>query len=197
MWNVSKSLKLAVLYPGHLNLNGDAANFEVLQRRLEWYGVTSEVHSVLKPTNLQNFDYVLLGHGSPDAWIQLESIDPDLISDVVRLVRANVPVLAVSSGYEILLEAINSSTTKHVERVSEFRESNGVVGYVNSDAQLPEITWVEKSLMTLFHGPVFAKNPELADKFLGEVIHSSKMQSSKLNYVDVLASASRRIAFED
>jgi CobQ-like glutamine amidotransferase family enzyme len=197
MWNVSKSLKLAVLYPGHLNLNGDAANFEVLQRRLEWYGVTSEVHSVLKPTNLQNFDYVLLGHGSPDAWSQLESIDPDLIADVVRLVRANVPVLAVSSGYEILLEAINGSTTKHVERVSEFRESNGVVGYVNSDAQLPEITWVEKSLMTLFHGPVFAKNPELADKFLGEVIHGSKMQSSKLNYVDALASASRRIAFED
>ena len=194
---MSKTVKLAVLYPGHLNLNGDAANFDVLQRRLEWSGVSSEIHHIEKPTNLEKFDHVLLGHGSHDAWSQLADFDPDLIPNVVRLVRAGVPVMAVSSGYEILFEALNGSTTKHAERVSEFKDSDGVVGYVNSEAQLPEITWVENSLLTLFHGPVFAKNPDLADKFLGDVLASTKSASSELSYVNDLATASRRIAFED
>jgi CobQ-like glutamine amidotransferase family enzyme len=197
MWNVSKSLKLAVLYPGHLNLNGDAANFEVLQRRLEWFGVSSEIQNIHKPSQLENFDYVLLGHGSADAWSQLETIDPHLISKLVERVRAGAPVMAVSSGYEILFEALNGSTTEHSERVSEFKDVDGVVGYVNSEAQLPEITWVENSLLTLFHGPVFAKNPELADKFLGDVIQGSTKQANELQYVNKLAAASRRIAFED
>jgi lipid II isoglutaminyl synthase (glutamine-hydrolysing) len=197
MWNVSKTLKLAVLYPGHLNLNGDAANFDVLQRRLEWSGISSEIHHIKKPTSLEKFDYVLLGHGSPDAWSQLADIEPDLIPNLVKLVRAGVPVMAVSSGYEILFEALSGSTTKHSERVSEFKDSDGVVGYVNSEAQLPEITWVENSLLTLFHGPVFAKNPEQADKFLGDVLRGAKNASSELSYVNELATASRRIAFED
>ncbi len=194
---MSESLKLAVLYPGHLNLNGDAANFDILQRRLEWSGVVSEIHRIDMPTRLENFDYVLLGHGSPDAWSQLGDIDSDLIPNLVKLVRTGVPVMAVSSGYEILFDALNGSTTKHAERVSEFRDTEGVVGYVNSEAQLPEITWVENSLLTLFHGPVFAKNPDLADKFLGDVFTGAKISSSELSYVSDLAAASRRIAFED
>ncbi len=194
---MSKTLMLAVLYPGHLNLNGDAANFDVLQRRLEWSGISSEVHHIKKPTNLEKFDYVLLGHGSTHAWSQLADIDPALIPNLVELVRAGVPVMAVSSGYEILFEALKGSTTKHAERVSEFKDSDGVVGYVNSEAQLPEITWVENSLLTLFHGPVFAKNPDLADKFLGNVFTTAKSASVELSYVNDLAAASRRIAFED
>ena len=194
---MSKTVKLAVLYPGHLNLNGDAANFDVLQRRLEWYGIGSAIHEIVKPVNLEKFDYLLLGHGSPDAWNQLADIDSDLINKLVKLVRAGVPVMAVSSGYEILFEALNESTTKHAERVSSFKDSDGVVGYVNSEAQLPEISWVENSLLTLFHGPVFAKNPELADKFLGDVFTSAKSSSSELSYVNDLAAASRRVAFED
>lgn len=194
---MSDSLKLAILYPGHLNLNGDAANFDILQRRLEWSGVVSEIHRIDKPTRLENFDYVLLGHGSPDAWSELADIDSDLIPNLVKLVEAGVPVMAVSSGYEILFEALHGSTTKHSERVSEFRDSQGVVGYVNSEAQLPEITWVNKSLLTLFHGPVFAKNPDLADRFLGDVFASAKSTLSEIIYVNDLAAASRRIAFED
>ena len=105
--------------------------------------------------------------------------------------------MAVSSGYEFLIEALNESTTKHAERVSEFKDVDGVVGYVNSEAQLPEITWVENSLLTLFHGPVFAKNPELADKFLGDAIQGATKKANELQYVNKLAAASRRIAFED
>lgn len=194
---MSKSIKLAVLYPSHLNLNGDAANFDVLHRRLEWFGISSEVHSIHKPTDLESYDFVLLGHGSSDAWRELNEIEPDLVLRLVALVRSGKPVMAVSSGYEILFEALNGTTTKHSERVSEFKDSDGVVGYVNSEAQLPELTWFESSLMTLFHGPVFAKNPELADRFLGDVIRGARLDASEIAYVNELAVASRKVAFED
>ena len=83
---MSKVIRLAALYPNHLNLNGDFANLAVLQKRLEWYGVEAEVVYVEKPTDLTKFDVVLLGHGSRDAWVQLENIDPELIPSVAALV---------------------------------------------------------------------------------------------------------------
>ncbi|MEY3484035.1 MAG: hypothetical protein RLZZ218_870, partial [Actinomycetota bacterium] len=95
---MSKSIRLAALYPNHLNLNGDLANLLVLHKRLEWYGLEAEIVYVDKPTDLTKFDVVLLGHGSRDAWSQLEDIDPELIPSVASLVSAGKKVMAVSSG---------------------------------------------------------------------------------------------------
>jgi len=123
---VSKSIRLAALYPNHLNLNGDLANLLVLQKRLEWYGLEADVVYVEKPTDLTKFDVVLLGHGSRDAWSQLEDIDPELIPSVASLVSAGKKVMAVSSGYELLIEAIDGLVVKHSERVSEFRSHEDI-----------------------------------------------------------------------
>jgi CobQ-like glutamine amidotransferase family enzyme len=195
---VSKVIRLAALYPNHLNLNGDLANLLVLQKRLEWYGLESEIVLVEKPTDLSAFDVVLLGHGSRDAWAQLEEIDPALIASVASIVKAGAKVMAVSSGYEALIEAIEGVVVKHSERVSEFRDQDGIVGYVNSEAELEHIKWIENSLFTLFHGPVFAKNPELADKFLGSLIAGvAGAQNEHFAKVSELAEASRKTAFED
>ena len=198
MWIVSKVIRLAALYPNHLNLNGDLANLLVLQKRLEWYGLETEVVSVEKPTDLSAFDVVLLGHGSRDAWAQLEELDAALIASVTSLVKAGAKVMAVSSGYEALIEAIEGVVVKHSERVSEFRDQDGIVGYVNSEAELEHIKWIENSLFTLFHGPVFAKNPDLADKFLGALIAGvAGAQNEHFANVSELAEASRKTAFED
>ena len=164
---MSKVIRLAALYPNHLNLNGDLANLAVLQKRLEWYGVEAEVVYVEKSTDLTKFDVVLLGHGSRDAWVQLENIDPELIPSVAALVLSGTKVMAVSSGYEMLIETLEGLVVKHSERVSEFRNHDGIVGYVNSEAELEPIRWIQNSLFTLLHGPVFAKNPDLSYKFLG------------------------------
>ena len=195
---MSKVIRLAALYPNHLNLNGDLANLAVLKKRLEWYGLASEVVEVEKPTDLSSFDVVLLGHGSRDAWAQLEVIDPSLVSSVAELVGSGTRVVAVSSGYEILIEAIEGEVVKHSERVSEFRDYEGIVGYVNSEAVLEPIKWIEKSLFTVLHGPVFAKNPDLADKFLGSLIAGvADTQNEHFAKVNELAEASRKTAFED
>jgi CobQ-like glutamine amidotransferase family enzyme len=197
MWIVSKVIRLAALYPNHLNLNGDLANLSVLQKRLEWYGIDAEVVNVEKQTDLTKFDLVLLGHGSRDAWAQLEEIDPELIPTVAALVASGAKVLAVSSGYEILIEAIEGLVVKHVERVSEFKDHEGIVGYVNSEAELEPIRWIQNSLFTLFHGPLFAKNPDLADKFLGSLIAGLEPKNEHFSKISELAEASRKTAFED
>ena len=195
---MSKVIRLAALYPNQLNLNGDLANLLVLQKRLDWFGIAAEVVHVEKPTDLSAFDVVLLGHGSRDAWAQLEEIDPALIASVASLVKAGAKVMAVSSGYELLVEAIEGVVVKHSERVSEFRDQDGIVGYVNSEAELELIRWIENSLFTLFHGPVFAKNPDLADKFLASLIAGvAGTQNEYFAKVSELAEASRKTAFED
>ena len=194
---MSKSIRLAALYPNHLNLNGDLANLLVLQKRLEWYGLAADVVYVEKPSDLTKFDVVLLGHGSRDAWSQLEDIDPELIPSVASLVSAGKKVMAVSSGYELLIEAIDGLVVKHSERVSEFRSHEDIVGYVNSEAELEPIRWISDSLFTLFHGPVFAKNPDLADKFLGSLITGLSATNEHFSKISELAEVSRKTAFED
>ena len=194
---MSKSIRLAALYPNHLNLNGDLANLLVLQKRLEWYGLEADVVYVEKPTDLTKFDVVLLGHGSRDAWAQLEDIDPELIPSVASLVTSGTRVLAISSGYELLIEAIDGLVVKHSERVSEFRSHEEIVGYVNSEAELEPIRWINDSLFTLFHGPVFAKNPDLADKFLGSLITGLSATNEHFSKITELAEVSRKTAFED
>jgi len=197
MWIVSKSIRLAALYPNHLNLNGDLANLLVLHKRLEWYGLEAEIVYVDKPTDLTKFDVVLLGHGSRDAWSQLEDIDPELIPSVALLVSAGKKVMTVSSGYELLIEAIDGLVVKHSERVSEFRSHEEIVGYVNSEAELEPIRWINDSLFTLFHGPVFAKNPDLADRFLGSLITGLSATNEHFSKISELAEVSRKTAFED
>ena len=197
MWIVSKSIRLAALYPNHLNLNGDLANLLVLQKRLEWYGLEADVVYVEKPTDLTKFDVVLLGHGSRDAWSQLEDIDPELIPSVASLVSAGKKVMAVSSGYVLLIEAIDGLVVKHSERVSEFRSHEEIVGYVNSEAELEPIRWINDSLFTLFHGPVFAKNPDLADTFVGSFITGLSATNGHFSKISELAEVSRKTAFED
>lgn len=194
---MSKTIRLVALYPNHLNLNGDLANLVVLQKRLEWYGLEAEVVYVEKPTDLTKFDVVLLGHGSRDAWAQLEDIDPELIPSVAALVTAGKKVMAVSSGYELLIDALDGLVVKHSERVSAFRSHEEIVGYVNSEAELEPIRWINDSLFTLFHGPVFAKNPDLADKFLGSLITGLSATNEHFSKISDLAEVSRKTAFED
>ena len=195
---MSKVIRLAALYPEHLNLNGDLANLTVLKKRLEWAGIDSEIVSIHQPTDLTSFDVVLLGHGSRDAWAQLGEIDPQLVSKVAQLIDTGKRVLAVSSGYERLIEVIENRVVKHNARVSEFQEHEGIVGYVNSEAELEPVLWMENSLLTLLHGPVFAKNPDLADKFLGNLIEGAgNSENENFSRIAELAEASRKIAFED
>ncbi len=193
-----KTLRFAALYPKHLDLNGDHGNLLVLQKRLLWRGVEAEIVPVFKPQVLADFDFVLLGHGSKDAWAEVLRLDPDLLLRVGELVRDGKPVMAISSGYEYLIEELEGNVVEHGVHVSEFRNVDEIVGYLNTEAVLSEIRTIRQTVLTLFHGPVLAKNPDLADKIIIDARWCEvSISNSQLSSVNELAKASRRTAFED
>lgn len=195
---MSNSLKFAALYPNHLNLNGDHGNLLVLKKRLLWRGVQVDIVPVIKAQDLADFDFVLLGHGSKAAWSEVLQIDPELLKKVGELTRAGKSVMAVSSGYECLIEELEGSVAEHAAHLSEFRNVGQIVGYVNTDVVLTEFRTIGKTVLTLFHGPVLAKNPDLADKIISDAGWCEvSVTNTQLKSMDELAKASRRTAFED
>ena len=193
---MSKTVMLGSFYPEDLNLNGDQANLLVLAKRLEWRGVNAVIVPLTGSSNLEKVDLVLLGHGSMAAWNSILKTDPELITKSIDYMNANRPLLAIGSGYVKVLDELGESYSSKEHR-SEFVDVDGVVGYVNSSADVDLIQFRNSSVLTLLHGPLLAKNPKLAD----EIIRSNEwadisMRSSELDQVDELAAISRRTAFE-
>jgi len=191
---VSK-LDFYVYFPELLNLNGDLANVDILVERLSWNGMSASVHHLDTQTP-KKADAIFLGHGSIDAWRHINEIYPTLFSDLADAVRSNIPVFAFGSGAEQLHFALGTKFARG-ERVSEFINSNGVVGYLNSETDLPPVSNINNSLLILLHGPVFAKNPDWVDEMCINLKWiTQKADNPKMQRIDSLAKASRVTAFE-
>lgn len=171
-------IELYTLAPERLNLNGDQANLLVLSKRLEWLGEPVKVVSLDSLADISALSaavekspgrkFLLLGHGSASAWKSLEPLAEAVRELVVTLVAQSVPVLAVGSGYELLRPGAPRTPRRSDFYVSEF-EGREVLGYRNTDAQLPELARDGSLLLTLLHGPLLAKNPQLADEFIEQL----------------------------
>jgi CobQ-like glutamine amidotransferase family enzyme len=193
---VSRVIRLGTFYPEDLNLNGDQANLLVLKKRLEWRGVDSEIVPVTGSSELQSVDALLLGHGSVAAWNSLLAADAKLVESAVDFMKSGKPLIAIASGYLKVLDALGEKYSIG-EHVSEFVDVEGVVGYVNSPAKPNLLEWRDASLLTMLHGPVFAKNPDLADQLITKNSWADlSVANSNLKKVDELAEASRKTAFE-
>lgn len=171
-------IDLLELYPDHLNLNGDRANLLVLQRRLEWAGfsVKRSVHRTGEDLSQQRPDFVLIGHGSKAAWRQIYL---DLKANSGQLnawFDQGVLGLAVSSGHAALHGLIDGFelNPQKIERVSKFEISNfedqEILGYLNSELDLPVIEKHREVIATQLHGPLLAKNPILADGLIAKLL---------------------------
>lgn len=194
---MSKVIRLGAISPTHLNLNGDLGNLLVLKKRLEWRKVESSIEHLNGSEDLNNFDYILVGHGSNAAWKQLLDSRSDLLDKLVTYVESGGAVLAVASAADRLQPLLTGVEVTFGDRVSEFLDVDGVVGYKNSDRKGENLSWYKNALLTQFHGPVLAKNPKLAD----QIILSSDwadiaLRSKELDAVDELAAQSRKTAFE-
>lgn len=160
------------LFPDRLNLNGDQANVFVLQQRLAWQGVESEVVAIDSLAALQGQElagkFLLIGHGSNAAMRTLEGRASELRDAIFDLARAGLVGLAVGSGYELLFPDFTRG-----ERLSDYADvpAQGwlpqLFGYINTDTNLPAATVIGDAFVcTMVHGPVLARSPELADKLI-------------------------------
>lgn len=184
---MSTMYNILVMYPEHLNLNGDVANAGILARRMNWYGHSAAIEFHNPGDELPSYvpDFVLIGHGSEAAWAAIES---DLAMNWPTLQRwfaSGVRGLAVNSGQELLHEerfALFEGKLTQGSRVSKFiaqdtelfGDSNQLLGYQNSVYSAPIVELKNGLIGTQLHGPVLAKNVWLADAIIrgitGEVV---------------------------
>jgi len=194
---VSKVIRLGAISPTHLNLNGDLGNLLVLKKRLEWRKVESSIEHLNGSEDLNDFEFILVGHGSNAAWKQLLNSRSDLLDKLVAYVESDGALLAVASAADRLQPLLTGVEVTFGDRVSEFLDVDGVVGYKNSGSEGENVSWCKNALLTQLHGPVLAKNPDLAD----EIISSNgwadiALRNEELDAVDELAAQSRKTAFE-
>lgn len=182
-------IRLGVLFPEHLNLNGDYGNIEVISRQLEWRGMASEIVAVGTPSELASgLDFLLIGHGSSAAW---ESIDEEfrgLLAPLKALLAGGLPGMSVSSGFEQMVRgsvfegltanSVSSRTSKFVVQQDVEGE---VLGYLNADVDLPIIHRESNFIGTMLHGPILAKNPALLEEVLFKICSSAGLELGPLH----------------
>jgi CobQ-like glutamine amidotransferase family enzyme len=185
--------RLLELYPEHLNLNGDRGNLVVLQRRLEWAAIEVQVSSYRPGESLGSEapDFVLLGHGSPAAWRQIYADLARIAPTLQSWIDGSTQMLAVSSGFAALHGLIRGLPTEvnKVPRISKFEvaefENGQVVGYKNTDLDLPTLERFGNLIGTVLHGPILAKNTQFTSDLIG------LMMNGQTNNLDLSPAISR------
>jgi len=169
------------LFPDRLNLNGDQANILVLQKRLEWQGIDSQVVELSTEKDLEKLSvdfsnepsekFLLVGHGSIAAMQSFAPMHDTARSAVLELATAGLPGMAVGSGYELLVPEFSRGA--RLSNYADIPAADGlprIYGYVNSDTDLALVSTLGDSFIcTMVHGPVLARTPELADILLSRM----------------------------
>ncbi len=176
-------IRLGGLFPDHLNLNGDIGNLEVLSKQLSWRGIENEITAIQSTHDLdQELNFILIGHGSVAAWQDVDETFSAMLPQIGVLKEKGVPCLSVSSGFERLAKSsifTGLDTGNRAERVSKFevlRDGDAeVLGYLNTDLNLPTLHRDGQWIGTMLHGPVLAKNPELLDELLASICASATL----------------------
>ena len=167
-------INLVSLYPDRLNLNGDQANLTVLTRRLEARAVPFRKIDFGPQDSLEiltQANFILIGHGSMAAWASLRGDLSRVNETLHQMFEGGCAMLAVGSGAEFLYSAgWFEADLEQRPRISKFAveqfEDIRVLGYLNSATNLPVIQRTNNLVLTGLHGPVLAKNPQLADRIL-------------------------------
>ena len=168
------------LFPEMLNLNGDSANSFVLQKNFEWMGEQAQTVSVATESQLlellrlvkssETGIFVTIGHGSAAAMQALAAHDA-LIRDLLEaIIESKTPAIVVGSA----LKWANVNAGSKSDRRSEFVVAtssaedwpSNALGYLNSDLELPPVSVESNVILTLLHGPFFAKNPSWVERVI-------------------------------
>jgi len=115
----------------------------------------------------------LLGHGSPAAWRQIYADLARIAPTLQSWIDGSTQMLAVSSGFAALHGLIRGLPTEvnKVPRISKFEvaefENGQVVGYKNTDLDLPTLERFGNLIGTVLHGPILAKNTQFTSDLIG------------------------------
>ena len=167
-------IKLGGLFPKQLNLNGDFGNLEVIKAQLQWRGLSCETVRIERASDLNSdLDFVFVGHGSVAAWASIKTEFASLAPALRSLLEAGTPGLAISTGFEELVRTkvlTGLDIRQQNSRYSKFEVfndgDNEVLGYLNTDLDLPVLHREKNWVASMLHGPLLAKNPLLLEEVL-------------------------------
>lgn len=177
-------IRLGGLFPEHLNLNGDFGNLDVLTAQLEWRGLSCETVQIERASDLaRDLDFVFVGHGSAAAWSAIHSEFETLAPTLRSLLDGGTPGLAISTGFEELVRTnvlTGLEATTIAIRTSKFEVymdgDNEVLGYLNTDVNLPILHRERNWVASMLHGPILAKNPFLLEEVLDRITSYAGVQ---------------------
>ena len=98
-------LKICHLYSDVMNLSCDRGNLICMEKRLQWRGIDVEIVPVNMGDTLSAdaFDLIFIGNGQPFAQpLLLEDLRQNKADALRAAAEADVPVLAIDGGYELL-----------------------------------------------------------------------------------------------
>jgi len=177
------TIRIGTMFPDHLDLNGDQGNVKVIEKQLTWRGVDFVTKKVESKEDLTGLDFLFIGHGSEAAWNQIRESVTAILGEILSS-GLNLPLLAVSSGYELLKASgfFSEVTTASVgPRVSKFEitsfEGSELLGYVNTESSLPIFASDGNRFGTMLHGPVLSRNDQLVEKILKLACESAGLNS--------------------
>lgn len=154
----------------HFNNNGDQGNIEILNFFAKMSGIS--IHNS-GPSQLAEADFVLIGDASRAAMRFYEPGLLALVDGLAERLTLGKPTLLVGSSYEFFSAKLGIGEPKPVPRISDFASvdlgDEIVVGYQNSDSDLPVLYSSGCFIATKLFGPVLAYNPGLLGKFLTEL----------------------------
>jgi len=183
-------IRIATLFPRHLDLNGDQANLKIIQKRLEWFGHESEIIAVSKGESIpEAVSLIFLGHGSIAAWADIDGELSKLVPALKAAIDSGVAFMAVATGQERAIQfGLLPGEIIATERVSKFEiaeiDGQEILGYLNSASSAPVIQKYGLVLGTQLHGPVFAKNPEFVDAYLEQILESKGLSLHAVSPAD-------------
>lgn len=98
-------LRIGVLYPDRMRVNGDDGNLHVLTNRCRWRGIGVETAAISSGAPFDAAAYDLLLFGGGEAWSRQKFVADDLLKRKARTLReaadAGMAMLVTGGGYQL------------------------------------------------------------------------------------------------
>jgi lipid II isoglutaminyl synthase (glutamine-hydrolysing) len=183
-------MRLVSYDAGHFNTNGDQGNLEILSAELRWRSIDFEVVSSTAPQDFEGADLVLFG-GASRAVIEHHSQQLTTLLPVLReRVRELAPSIFIGSSFDFFAGPLFNLRAKPITRSSDYYLAEdgqrSVVGYLNTETDLPPLTVEGRQIGSLLTGPLLLKNRWLLNDVLRWLGVTSSLPDEKERAIQAL-----------
>jgi CobQ-like glutamine amidotransferase family enzyme len=163
MWLVSYDAR-------HFNTNGDQGNLEIIAAELRWRSVDFDAVSSTSPQELEDADVLLFGGASRAVMRHHSQHLTSLLPTLRARARKLATTIFIGSSFEFFAEPLFGLEARPAGRSSDYYSgefgANSVIGYLNTETDLPPLVIDSRQIGGLLTGPLLLKNRWLLNDVL-------------------------------